>query len=801
MKRILGLIPLLVLITSILSAGEIIHNVTFSQRNLSFSQDKGFDLIKYDYHPNFDDMVGYPSLPELPLYIVIPPSATVSKVEVTWADERLLPGRYRIMPAQHSGHFGSYEEPGFVPPDNKIYQSSEVWPGKLVEYRYTGTKGGYRIGVFRVYPVRYIPKEQKLVFCNSMRLRITYQEGTVAPLRQTARQIAFHASDLATMVDNGNRISIFAPPQRFAGNSGSMYLQAGNYEHVILTPTVYKDTFQILADWRTKMGIPSRVFCIESTSVYPGKDVAEKMRNFLQDADTTWGTIFAFIARQDRHSPLNNREYRRCWVHYSIYRESLPCDLYYSDLFRGNPPNTSTPYDWDGNGNGVFGEVNDTIDYFSDIYVGMVTLDDAGQASHFLRKLLRQETNPDTNFFAKAIMLNACTFSDSFLNKAVNAMTIPPWKYDKMYQTGAGNEYPSASKFRDSVNAGYGYSAIIAHGSVEYIMIPDNYTKGHVGQQTNTNKLNTLIAVCCHPGAFHSADECLAESMAVANGGFINVMMNASYGWVRVAEHYDELFFYKFMPMKSGTPCSAYVYVGQALARVKDHLIYRYPLPGQAENRWKWETFEKNLFGEPSNVLPNWSPVISLTVDHPSSIGTGTQNFTVTVSDNSYAPIEDALVCVWKGSEVYDYGLTDASGQIIFAINPQTPGSMDVTVSERNHLTYEGVVTVTGPGITEPEVESSQPVCFGLGQNRPNPFGKATTIRFQLAQPAKVRLAIFDATGRRVRTLVSGDKDAGYYQAVWNGTNDAGVPCGNGIYFYRIEAGDFVATKNLVIMR
>jgi len=432
----------------------------------------------------------------------------------------------------------------------------------------------------------------------------------------------------------------------------------------------------------------------------------------------------------------------------------------------------------------------------------MVTLDNEGQASHFQTKLLRHESNPDTLFFAKAILLNGVTFSDHYLNRIYDKImnVSPPWKAVKMYQSGAGHMQPSAEKFRDSVNAGYGYTAIIGHGSVTYIKIPNNYTLSHVGQQNNYNKLNTIIAVCCHPGAFDQADECLAESMAVANGGFINVMMNSRFGWVDVAEYYNELFFYKFLPEAAGSPCSAYVYVGQALARVKDHLISNYPKPGQGESSpWKWETFEKNLFGDPANMLPNWSPVLSMQVDHPTQIETGPQDFTVSVGDNTYAPVEDALVCVMKEGEVYDYGLTDPSGQITFNINPQTPGTMFVTVTERNHQRHESTVTVIQSGTSEPE--TPKPSVFGLSSARPNPFHRTTTINYQIPKKTRVRITVYDLTGRMVRRLVDDDKDVGFYSLDWDGRNDQGVVCPSGVYFYRFESGDYVATKNLVIMR
>lgn len=798
MKIVAGLICVL-LTASILPAGELIQTMTFSPSDLSIGQEKGYAVLHYGLYPNYDDAVGSPALPELPLYVVIPPSATVTGVEVLSADVHTLQGDYAVMPAQLTRPFSVLTEPKFVTPNMAIYGAKAVWPENIVAYHSTGTKGGFQIGAFRIYPVRYLPADNKLVFCTNLKLRITYQEGAVTPMRRTEAQIRMHTSDLLSLVNNPEDIDRFTPMVRREPIS-SPFLPAGNYEHVILTPYAYKDTFQVLANWRTKQGIPSRIFCIESTAVYPGLDVAEKMRNFLRDADTVWGLNFAFIGRTDCHLATGtNRQYRNCWAYFNGYpADTLPCDMYYSDLHRRG--NLGATYTWNGNRNARFGEGADTIDYWSDIYVGMITLDDIGQARNWMRKILRHESAADTNYFAKIILLNAVSFSNNYMDSIHNVMTTPPWRSVKMYYSG-GQVVPSAASWRDSVNSGWGYTAIIAHGDVNLIGIPDYYTATHVSQQTNTNKLNTVIAVCCFPGAIDMADDCLAETMAVANAGFANVMFNSRYGWVNVAEYYNTLFFYKMFPRKAGTRCSSQVFVGQALARVKDELIYKYPRPGSSpgdSSRWRWESYEKNLFGDPANMLPNTSPVRTMGVTHPSTIRTGTQNFTVSVNV-TFAPVESVLVCLWKGTEVYARGYTNAAGSVTMSINPATVGQMSVTCSHRNHRRYEANVSVT-TGVAE-EISPPVPHYFALGRGEPNPFGRITTIKYQVPNTVKSRLTIYDASGRVTRTLVDRTDDAGWYTANWDGRSDAGLECAAGIYFYRLEAGKYTSTNSLVLVR
>ena len=93
------------------------------------------------------------------------------------------------------------------------------------------------------------------------------------------------------------------------------------------------------------------------------------------------------------------------------------------------------------------------------------------------------------------------------------------------------------------------------------------------------------------------------------------------------------------------------------------------------------------------------------------------------------------------------------------------------------------------------------PQMFALQQNYPNPFNPSTTIRYQLSDTVPVRLQIFDALGQRVRDLVHEQQTAGYYQAVWDSRDDQNRSVAAGVYFYRLEAGDFSQVNKLLLLK
>jgi hypothetical protein len=93
------------------------------------------------------------------------------------------------------------------------------------------------------------------------------------------------------------------------------------------------------------------------------------------------------------------------------------------------------------------------------------------------------------------------------------------------------------------------------------------------------------------------------------------------------------------------------------------------------------------------------------------------------------------------------------------------------------------------------------PTDFRLEQNFPNPFNPTTRIRFALPQKSKVRLTLYDTLGREVITLVNDERQAGIYAIDWNGLDSAGQRAGSGVYFFRIEAGEFVQTRKLTLIK
>ena len=114
-------------------------------------------------------------------------------------------------------------------------------------------------------------------------------------------------------------------------------------------------------------------------------------------------------------------------------------------------------------------------------------------------------------------------------------------------------------------------------------------------------------------------------------------------------------------------------------------------------------------------------------------------------------------------------------------MNP-TPG-----VTNTNELGLDDDVTI--------------PEQYTLHQNYPNPFNPRTSVRYDLPDNERVNIIIYDMLGRQVKQLVDEYQDAGFKSIIWDATNDFGKPAATGVYLCKIQAGEYMQTKKMVLLK
>ncbi len=154
---------------------------------------------------------------------------------------------------------------------------------------------------------------------------------------------------------------------------------------------------------------------------------------------------------------------------------------------------------------------------------------------------------------------------------------------------------------------------------------------------------------------------------------------------------------------------------------------------------------------------------------------------------------------LYRRDEGATYPRVVATGQAESGTN----SFLDTQVAAGGTYVYSLLVqTDNGDLFRSPEATVRTPLpIMNLGQNHPNPFAAMTEFEYTLGGRATVRIAIYDARGRRVASLVNEAQDGGRHRVSWNGKDEAGRVMPSGVYFYRLENGSPVPARRMLLLR
>jgi hypothetical protein len=327
---------------------DITHDIYFSSSDLSFRQEKGYDIVELKGCDPMD-RVGEPMLPVRYINLIIPTGNKVSRIEFPLANSQSI-GTYNIYPAQPPIPVSSSEPPKWVEPDPLVYSSDEPYPGKLAEVVHEGYFNGNKIVMLAVYPLQWMPSTGELVLYDHIQLRLVLEsssETPVYPQIMTEQSYKLYKSALSSLIANdkdksayGYEPTVVTPqsaPAEFILPASSTEI----IEYMIITPDSLSSSFSPFVEWLWKKGIKAGIITVEDIlGSYPGIDDAHKVKRCIWNWWQYNSLTYVLLAGDDgivpyRYACAKNNPDTTALPHEDPYNDIhwiIPCDLYFSDL-------------------------------------------------------------------------------------------------------------------------------------------------------------------------------------------------------------------------------------------------------------------------------------------------------------------------------------------------------------------------------------------------------------------------------------------------------------------------------------
>jgi hypothetical protein len=671
------------------SASQETFTLNLDPSDLIFQEAQGYDRVRLP-DCRFPAQPGAPLLPVRYVQIAIPDDLEVVSVEVISSEREQLSGSYNIYPAQPYypiSTLPSKEEVKFTEPDPSIYRLTAEYPGTLAKVTNNGFLGGHHIAGVAMYPLHYVPAEGKLILYTRIEFHLILAPTTHFPVPANRRSLGtadFYA-DLA-------RSTVINPEDVRVEIKGSLS-QSEAVDYLIITNGSFLPAFQELADWKILRGISTQIKEVSWVlSNYEGYDAPEKIRNCIRDYYSNHGTRWVLLGGDTPIIPHRAAP---------VLSENIPCDFYFSDL----------DSNWDANGNHVYGEFDDEVDLYPDVFVGRAPSNDLSDVQAFVDKCLVYETNPPTDYLTKILYAAEVGFPGTDmaeLKDYIDSSFVPErFQTTKLYQT---SDNLNAETFRNALNAGQNMINHNGHGnpgSISLGGIP--WTSNDMDQLHNGPRYSLFYTFGCWTAAIDL--DCIAEHFVNnPNGAGFAYCGNTRAGWGVIgaplegpASEFDIEFFRAIFD-------SSNYQVGMALANSRIPFI---PLAQQGESSepvYRYELFELLLLGDPALFL--WTDIpAELTVDLSPAVFVGMSSLWVNVLEDG------ALVCCVRDGEILGTAYSGGGGALVEFVSPlDNVGAIQLTVTKANYMPYRAtllVIVPEGPYV----VYHSHQIVDSLGNN------------------------------------------------------------------------------------
>lgn len=520
---------------------------------------------------------GSPLLPARTVRLLVPFGTDPERMEIDVRPLEVEPWRFQepVAPAPVLQPIGVAAGPGPATADPAIYEVDALYPASDFRVVELAHLHGYPVLELQLFPVRVNPVTGAAQVTRSVKIRVRCPGGGVPTAQESAllRPSARDRQAVGSLVDNPRRLEALPEPEGPA---------VDDWEYVVVTAASMVSAFAPLTTHRATVdGFTTHVATIASIlSSYPGRDDAEKLRAFVIDGYQNHGTRYLVLGGDADVVPARGC-YGRGEVGYED--DSIPTDLYFGAL----------DGDWNGDGDGLWGEPEDDVDLLPEVAVGRIAAGNVTEAQRQVNKVIAYETWSAAPFHTLLVGEQAddVTWGGNMLDYVYLQMADSP--RDTLYER---DGYWSMSTL---VNTYYNTGNMnvvnhMGHANESYVM---KMGPSDAAGLSNPNPF-FIYSQGCYAGAFDIADSMAEQFTVKGTGGCHAVIMNSRYGWYAPNSVFgpSTLFQREFLQA---------VYEEHTTRLGDAHNRSKSVLAGLAEvyGSVRWTDFDTILFGDPATPL------------------------------------------------------------------------------------------------------------------------------------------------------------------------------------------------------
>ncbi len=568
----------------------------------------------------------------------------------------------------------------------------------------TGWMRGTQIQSVRIRPLYRDPLSGELSLWTRIEISVTTRpadvpDGIWQPERAETGGHQSFKDVLRTMVLNPADVETASPriktpvlkPDSFSGDAFSPLFRpsvdGSPVEYLIITTEALAPHFNRLVEWRLKTGTSTALRTVEwiAGQYSEGVDLPDKIRRFIRDASTRWGTLYVLMGGDFDQVPMR-------YAHITYYGgEEIPTDLYYQCLDRN----------WNENGNHWFGEgaspggglPADNADLFPEVFLGRIPCSTPEGLNAVLDKTFQYERTPPLTldyvptYLALAEMLqpinwnqgDTVVFDGTFFTEQAITRLPAGFRASRLYENYQDPRWSASAKplFKqtalDSIDAGFGIVHHVGHGFRNNLSVGIGgleIVREDADRFANTQEPFLFFGINCNSASLDF--DSIAEHFLCRPGGAFAYMGSTRFDFPGSDDPYQNEFF-------------RLVFLGEPIAQA--HALAKVlSVPSSLfDNAARWHQMSLVALSEPLVRIRTAVP-FPLSVTHPQSLTLGA-SATITVQ-RAGQPLAGARVTLYKAGDVFSTGQTNAQGMISLSCPADEAGLVSLTVTHQNAVPY-----------------------------------------------------------------------------------------------------------------